>query len=51
MSERNGDRARFRINRARKILQRQRIKELLIRLRNRKGAAPAAEVAPPTART
>jgi hypothetical protein len=42
MSERNGDRARFQKNRKRKLLHRQRVKELVTRLRLRLETSAAA---------
>jgi len=40
MSKRNGDRARFQKDRARKLAHRQRIQALLTRLRDRAGTSP-----------
>jgi hypothetical protein len=45
MSERNGDRARFHKERARKLNRRQRLQERLIRLRNRADEQASTRVA------
>jgi len=49
MSAQNGQRARFQINRKRRVVQRMRLRAVLVALKEQK-AATAADLAPPARR-